>query len=190
MNNIDRIFEEEKCFETSRLVLVPTTNEDFVFFKLMFTNKKIMEYSRLSHIQTEEQLLADFKRIYTLKEKKYMFMWKIVLKETGQAIGRINLASIVRSSSRLDIGYVLLPEYWGVGIMSEAIIEIISYLFRVINIHKITARTNNSNNRSKRLLYRLGFELEGVLKESTFYPDSGIFTDDALFGLLNKKFHM
>ncbi len=186
LQKIDKIFEDIKSFETQRLLLIPTTKDDFEFFRTMFTNKNIMEFSRLSHKKSVVDLKTDFERILSLKERKFLFVWKVILKENNKLIGRINIGSIVRKSSRLDLGFVLLPEFWSIGIMSEAVNEIIKYLFNDINIHKITATTNNKNIRSKKLLEKFGFNLEGILKEHTYYAKQNRYIDEASYGLLKK----
>jgi len=150
----------------------------------MFSNEQIMKYSRLSHKRSIEDLKADFERILSLKERKFLFAWKVFLKENKKSIGRINIGSIVRKSSRVDLGFVLLPEFWSKGIMSESVDAIINYLFKDINIHKIAATTNKNNTRSRNLLEKHKFNLEGILKEHTFYAEQNEYTDNAIYGLL------
>jgi len=187
LHNIDRIFEEKQKFETERLLLVPSVEDNFDDYKKMFTNEQIMKFSRFSHKRSEEELLENFKLVMQSVQQKHVFAWRIIPKSDDSDIGRINIASIARYSSRVDIGYVLLPEYWGQGIMMEAAQRIIDYLFKTINIHKICATTNNENIRSKKLLEKLGFQLEGILRQHTFYPDDGIYVDEAVYGLINDK---
>ena len=143
-----------------------------------------MEFSRLSHKKSIENLQADFERILSLKQRKFVFVWKVVLKDDNKPIGRINIGSIVRKSSRLDLGFILLPEFWSKGIMSEAVNKIIKYLFNDINIHKVTATINNKNIRSQKLLEKFNFNLEGILKEHTYYAKQDKYTDDAIYGFL------
>ncbi|MDD3052092.1 MAG: GNAT family protein [Candidatus Cloacimonetes bacterium] len=186
-HNIDKIFAEKPKFETERLLLVPSAEDNFDDYKKMFTNEQINKFLRLSQKMSEEELFENFKRVMQCVEQKHVFVWRITLKTDNSDIGRINIASIARYSSRVDIGYVLLPEYWGQGIMMEAAQRIIDYLFKTINIHKICATTNNENTRSKKLLEKLNFQLEGVLRQHTFYPDKELYADEALYGLINHE---
>lgn len=187
-HKIDQIFEDKPEFETARLKLVPVTNDDFELFHSLFTDKDVMKYSRLSSLISEEDNRKNFKRIRNLQDKGFLFVWKMILKETGVEIGRINIGSIYRVSNKVDMGYVMLPEYWRKGIMTEATSTLISYLFKKVELHKITATTNNDNLASKALLHKLGFVQEGLFKESTYYDDSKTYTDDAVFGLLRNRY--
>jgi len=188
-HKIDKIFEAKPEFETDRLKLVPFTKDDYELFYKLFTNKDVMKYSRLSHLISEEENRKNFDRRRRLQEKGFLFVWKIVLKETEAEIGRINIGSIYRISNRLDMGYVMFPEYWRKGIMTEATTKLISYLFNEIELHKITATTNNNNIASKTLLHKLGFVQEGLFKENTYYIETEEFTDDAVFGLLRSNYN-
>lgn len=183
---IDQIFEEKKIFETERLLLIPTTKDDFEIFQQLFTNEKVTEFLNISHKQESQKLRMNFENLLSVQNQKHIFAWKMVLKENNQPIGRINIASIVRKSARLDLGFVLLPKFWGIGIMSEAVNQLIKYLFNEINVHKITATTNNENLRSKKILVNYGFNLEGILKEHNYYAEQEKYIDDAIYGLFKK----
>ena len=157
-------------------------------FHNLFTNREVTKYSRLTHLATKEDNLKSFNRINLAKEKGYVFVWKLILKETGAEIARVNIGMINRFSNILDIGYVMFPEYWRKGIMTEATSKLISYLFEEIELHKITANTNNENLASNALLLKLGFEQEGLFKEHTYYSETDEYSDDAVFGLLRAKY--
>lgn len=185
---IDQIFEDKPKFETERLRLIPITEDDFELFHALFTNKEVAKYSRLSHLVSKEDNLKNFNRLNIAKEKGYVFTWKVILKETGAEIARVNIGQINRFGNILDMGYVMFPDYWRKGIMTEAVSKLISYLFNEIKLHKITANTNNENLASKSLLSKLGFLQEGLLIEHSYYPETDDYTDNAIFGLLRSRY--
>ncbi|MNT83473.1 Ribosomal-protein-serine acetyltransferase [compost metagenome] len=64
------------------------------------------------------------------------------------------------------MGYWLLPEYWGQGVMQECVPAIIDHLFTKTRLHRIEANVESENESSKKLLLRNGFSHEGTFKES------------------------
>jgi RimJ/RimL family protein N-acetyltransferase len=70
------------------------------------------------------------------------------------------------------IGYDLARLYWKQGIMTEAIEALLRFGFEVRNLHRIEARVRRGNEASMRLLRRLGFQEEGLLRECLFLNNS------------------
>ncbi len=82
----------------------------------------------------------------------------------GRAAGSIGIfpqSDIHRRNA--EVGYFLAEEYWGRGIMPEAIAQIVEYGFRTFDIDRIFARPFGSNIRSQKVLQRAGFTLEARL---------------------------
>lgn len=71
------------------------------------------------------------------------------------------------------IGYVLSEDYWGKGLMSEAVKEVIRYLFEEVKLDIISCYHYPFNIRSKRVIEKSGFKYEGTLRlESRIYDGS------------------
>jgi ribosomal-protein-alanine N-acetyltransferase len=83
---------------------------------------------------------------------------------------------------RAEIGYSLLPEAWGQGLMSEALAEVCRYCFAELGLHSLEANVNPQNAASIRLLERLGFVREAYFRENYYYR--GQFLDSAIYSLL------
>ena len=81
-----------------------------------------------------------------------------------------------------DIGFTLDPSFQGHGYATEAVAELLRYLFEDRGKHKVCADCDTRNDASWRLLERLGFQREGELRET--YRDSGIWASEYLYGLL------
>ena len=81
-----------------------------------------------------------------------------------------------------DVGFTLEPAAQGHGYATEAVGELLRYLFEDRGKHKVCADCDTRNDASWRLLERLGFEREGELRET--YRDSGIWASEYLYGLL------
>jgi aminoglycoside 6'-N-acetyltransferase len=82
----------------------------------------------------------------------------------------------------VDLGFTLHPSVQGRGYATEAIGEVLRYLFEDRGKHKVCADCDTRNDASWRLLERLGFVREGTLRES--FRDGGAWADEHLYGLL------
>lgn len=80
-------------------------------------------------------------------------------------IGACGFDHLERNHRRTEAGYWLLPEYWGMGVMSECFPAIIRYAFSELRLHRIMAVVETENAGSCRLLEKLGFSYEGTHRE-------------------------
>ena len=86
-----------------------------------------------------------------------------------------------------EIGYWLGEDYWGKGIISEAVGLMVGYTFaNFAEINRIFAGVLAHNVASMRVLEKNGFQLEAILKEAAIKND--IIEDDYLYALLRKEF--
>ena len=90
--------------------------------------------------------------------------WAIINKENNTLIGDCGMI-IDAFGLKAEINYMLSKEYWGQGIMIEALNSVISYCFEKTKIIRIQALSHPDNHSSSKLLKRLGFSLEGLLSK-------------------------
>jgi RimJ/RimL family protein N-acetyltransferase len=67
----------------------------------------------------------------------------------------------------VDLGFAFLPEFWGHGYAREAAAAVLSYARNTLRLVRIVAITGHSNDASRRLLEKLGFELERTIQFGT-----------------------
>jgi [ribosomal protein S5]-alanine N-acetyltransferase len=108
--------------------------------------------------------------------------WAIVADD--EVIGLIVLHAWERHHRRAELGYEMAVSHWGQGIAGEAARAVIEYGFTTMNLHRIEAHTIADNDRSVRLLERLGFQREGTRREYSLEDDL-TFHDSAVYGLLS-----
>jgi len=102
----------------------------------------------------------------------------------GEAVGSIGIFPQTDIHEKnAEMGYWLAEEYWGQGIMVEAIKEITAYGFQTFDIVRIFARPFSTNFQSQRVLEKAGFTLEARLKKAIF--KNGEFTDELIYTLFN-----
>ena len=101
----------------------------------------------------------------------------------GEFVGAIGIfpQSDIHEKSA-EIGYWLAEEYWGNGIMTQAIREIVAYGFQTFDIVRIFARPFATNLPSQRILEKAGFTLEARLKNALF--KNGEIIDEVIYSKL------
>lgn len=70
-----------------------------------------------------------------------------------------------------DISYLLMTEYWGKGITTQAVQELCEEAFEKLDIIRITGSVFGKNEASKKVLTKVGFVLEGVMKNAVYKND-------------------
>ena len=109
-------------------------------------------------------------------------VWRMIFVD-GKAVGNISVEQkedVYRRDG--EIGYLLLTEYWSKGIMTEAAKEICRIAFEKLDIIRITGLYYGPNTASGRVLEKLGFTLEGTLRQHEMCR--GELIDIQILGLL------
>lgn len=105
------------------------------------------------------------------------FDWALVSRETEHMIGTCGYTSFNFSADSGEIGYVLNPDYGGRGLATEAVREVLRFGFEVLDLHRQEARFLQGNDRSLRLMERVGMRFEGwardAIKTGTAYRTVG-----------------
>lgn len=112
-------------------------------------------------------------------------IWSITEKNRDVAIGKCILFQFSESNRRAEVGYVLNRQYWGRGIMSEAMAAVIEYAFGDAGLHRLEADTDPDNAGSLKMLERLGFQREGLFRDRWFVY--GVWQDSVMLGLLKTE---
>ena len=103
--------------------------------------------------------------------------------EPERVIGVSNLSNIVRGSFQAcHLGYSLDAELLGQGLMHEALREVIRFAFEEQELHRVMANYQPNNERSARVLERLGFVREGFAKDYLYID--GAWRDHVLTALV------
>lgn len=112
----------------------------------------------------EEEILMNEKKI--LSGQSYFFHLVDLNDTEHLPIGFIYLSNIKRAyrqSASLSFGIDAINQ--GKGLMKEGLSLVINYAFEELNLHKVFAQYHVENIKSKILLEKLGFQLEGVLQK-------------------------
>lgn len=100
----------------------------------------------------------------------------------GRMAGQIGFNMLDWKNSRTEIGYWLAEAFQGKGIMTKACRAFVGHAFDVLNLNRVEICCVTGNERSRRVPERLGFKLDGVLREGEWLHDS--FHDLAVYSML------
>lgn len=104
----------------------------------------------------------------------------------GSPVGDIMLYGIDWKSRSGALGYAIHPDEAGQGYATEASDLCLRHAFTGMGLHRIHAKVVAGNEASMRVLEKLGFEREGILRED-HYNQYGDYEDWHLFGLLESE---
>ena len=130
-----------------------------------------------------ERKVADIQR---QRRELDILVWAIADSGTDRLIGTSAAFAIDLTQGRAEIGYSLHRDWHGRGLASEALRLILRYLFDELGLRRIEADADPRNEASWRLLERLGFVREGLLRER--WHVNGELCDTAFYGLLRRDF--
>ncbi len=80
-----------------------------------------------------------------------------------------------------ELGYWLAEPYWGKGIVTQAVVEIVDYGFKNFDITRIFARPYGHNIASQKVLEKAGFKLEASFEKTLFKNNE--FVDELIFAI-------
>lgn len=103
-----------------------------------------------------------------------------------QLIGKVAYFDLNSRNRSVEVGYLLGPEFRGQGFAYEAMSLLLKILFVDLKLNKVYAQTGEFNAASTSLLERLGFKLDGRLRQH--HELDGILRDDLLFSLLAEEY--
>lgn len=177
-------FNPFPILETERLTLRKVTMNDSQDVYKLRTSIEAMRYigRPIPHSISEAHDLIN--RIKEGIETNTAIGWGIFLKKQSQLIGTIGYHKIEKEHYRAEIGYMLIPEFWNKGLMSEAIKQVLEFGFKTIKLHSIQANIDPANQRSAAILNKFGFVKEAYFKESFYF--NGKFLDSEIYSLLKK----
>jgi ribosomal-protein-serine acetyltransferase len=97
-------------------------------------------------------------------------------------VGALGTVVIDRANDHAELGYFVAGSHEGRGLMTKSVGTLVDHLFEVEGMNRLSARAMVENHRSRNLLERLGFTIEGVHREE--YKLRGVHHDLVVYSLL------
>jgi RimJ/RimL family protein N-acetyltransferase len=169
---------------TARLELRPLREADVASLFEIHSDPEVMRYWDASIWQSDQRGRAMVARDLALTARDYLRLG-IESRASGKLLGTCALWRIDAQSRRAEVGYALGAAGWGQGYMHEALSALLEYGFTELDLNRVEADTDPRNERSTRLLERLGFTREGLFRERCIVD--GEVSDSAMYGLLRRE---
>ena len=185
----DELFDNYKELQSDRLLLRRIKDDDLDDIFEIYSNDEVMLYFAdrftFNDISEAEKMIKEYNEAI---DNRWNMRWGIVDKSDGKLIGTCGFHAISDYDKRVEVGYDLNRKYWGKKIMTEALSQIISFAFNESDVNRIEAFVETPNTGSRALLEKLGFRLEGLLRQHEMCR--GEIIDIQILGLLREDWEV
>ncbi|CAM3866807.1 GNAT family N-acetyltransferase [Mesobacillus zeae] len=132
--------------------------------------------------QTEEDVEINIREAYINFLKREDLRLLVFLKETGELVASSGLHRIDWDVRKFEIGYWIDTRHSGKGYITEAVEGITEFARNELGARRVEIRCDSLNVKSRAIPERLGFSLEGILKQDSLAEDgSGRLRDTCIF---------
>jgi [ribosomal protein S5]-alanine N-acetyltransferase len=172
--------------QTSRFSLRQLTNADGPSVLALRSDDRTMQHIGKEKLTTLAGAEAFINLITQALQDNTGITWGIYLQGQEQAIGNLGFWRIIKEHHRAELGYMLHPNFWRQGIMSETLAAILNFGFNQLQFHSVEANVSPQNTASIKLLEKHHFVREGYFREN--YMLRGKLVDTATYSLLKAGF--
>ncbi len=148
--------------KTDRLLLRQFKENDLKNVFMGLSHPDVIRYYGIS-FETLEVTKEQINWFSTLEKESTGIWWAICSNDDNIFYGAGGLNSLSRKDRKAEAGFWLLPQFWHMGIMTEAMPLICEYGFTVLQLHRIEAFVETENITCKKAMEKLGFEHEGTM---------------------------
>lgn len=171
--------------QSARLELRPVQPPEAAGLYAVFSDPEVMRYWSTppwtSLAQAEQRIQADLDGMAAGEHMRL----GLFRRTDATLLGVCSMFAFVPSCRRAEVGYALARPAWGQGYAQEAMGAFIDHGFGALGLNRLEADIDPRNAASARLLERLGFRREGLLRERWIVGDE--VSDSALYGLLQRE---
>lgn len=146
-----------EVFQTSRLTVRTLRHNDHDNFFLLQGNPAVMRFIR--PIKTREESDTALNEMLAAGEPEEGGRWMVEEKEGGRFIGTFAIIPVPYDTTKIQLGYALLPGSWGKGYATELTLTGLDYFWKHSDRHEIYAITETPNIASQKVLRKAGFAL-------------------------------
>ncbi|TPG42066.1 GNAT family N-acetyltransferase [Flavobacterium pectinovorum] len=154
---MNRKLQTSRILISERLTLRKLSKSDSEEILQLRSDIEINKFLDRKPCKTVEDALNFINSIIE-NESEELFYWAITKTGEDKLIGTICLFEFLDNLKKCEIGYELLTEYQGKGIMIEAVEKVIEYAIKTLEINTIDALVHKDNQSSTKLLQKLNFK--------------------------------
>lgn len=186
MTVTESIFKNIPTLETPRLYLRRIMESDYRDMYEYSQNSEVTKYLTWYEHDNPEYTKCYLKELQKAYKRGEFFDWGLEYKPHSKFIGTAGFTLIDEDNNSAEIGYVLNPQYQGLGLMTEAITEILDFGFSTLCFERIYARHIKGNDASAEVMKRCGMSYEGELRNSLFVK--GEYKTVMIYSILKEEY--
>ena len=183
---INRCFVPFPELETERLRLRQVEKSDVEQLYEMLRDPEVAKFEYFYPVTSKAESLEFIERYKTELAVNEEITWGLILKETNQLIGTCCLGDFNEGARRAEIGYDITQGQWGKGYATEAVQAVMDFGFNQINLNRIEATITPGNHASVKVLKKLNFIQEGILRERDLIK--GKLEDGIIMSMLKRDY--
>lgn len=157
--------------ETPRLRLRQFTPDDTEDLYRIYNQPDLFKYMSNEKPLLWEQTKAVIDAFTENWQKHHFGVWAVVDKRTQKLIGHCGF-KFLENTPEVQIGYLLLKPYWGMGLATEAASVALKYGFEVAQLDRVAAIAKPENIASRRVMEKIGMKYE---KEAYYYDNDVVY---------------
>jgi ribosomal-protein-alanine N-acetyltransferase len=178
-------FSTFPILQTERLILRQLRHEDAEHVLTLFSSPEVLAFLDLEPLESRENALGLLDWFNGLFKSKASLQWAVTLKDDTW-VGTCGNYAWEKENRKIEIGYNILPVYWGKGYATEATHAILRWSFENLDLHRIEGDCTDGNIASEKVMLNCGFQYEGTRHEDHWEHEC--FVDTKLFGLLRRNY--
>lgn len=145
--------------ETERLWLREITLDDKADMFQLHAHAEVQKYTGEALVESMGEMEQAIQTRIDDYEKYGFGRWATILKDGMQFVGWAGLAYLPEFDE-IDLGYRFFPDYWGMGIATEASRAILTYGFDTLGLRRIIAIAMKENKASIKVMEKVGMEFD------------------------------
>ncbi len=158
--------------KTNRLILRAACPADIDDMFAIYSDARAMQFWSTAPHTTKAQTREKLDRIIAQPADKLRYF---MIELDGRVIGTAGM------HSKDEVGFILHPDFWRMGLVTEAMSAIIPHLFATTDLTQLTADADPNNVASVKCLQSLGFVETGTAKNT--FCINGVWSDSVYFAL-------
>ncbi len=169
--------------KTENYYLKEIVSKDIVNIHKGLSDSEVTKYYDV-HFSTIEETETQMAWYQELKEKGTGLWWGIYGVEDHKFRGAGGFNNLEKKHKKAEIGFWLLREYWGKGILKEVMPQLFSEGFENMDLNRIEGYVLNDNKKCKTALEKINFTYEGTMRESEIKNNQLVSID--IYSILQK----
>lgn len=177
-------------FETERLLLrMPMPGDGKAIYEAISASikelKPWMGFAQNGQTEEETEINTRESHVRFLKREKLRML--VYLKETNQFVGSSGLHNIDWDVRKFEIGYWGDTRFSGNGYMTEAVAGLTEFTFNELQANRVQIQCDTRNSKSRAIPERLGFKLEGIIRNEDLSVDGKVLRDTCMYAKIKTE---